>query len=110
MSFESLLTKTCSILRQPATPVDGFGTPSAAFAAAATGIPCRIVQRPATSSEGERPAQTSEAFSTIFLPFGTDVTARDQIQIGDDIYAVTQIYADAGGQSHHAEVQVRKLQ
>lgn len=81
---------------------DEWGLPVETLEAVAADVPALV--QPRSSREQPRPSGVEITDALIFLPYGTNVRADDEIHHGFNVYRVVGVPIDAGGASHHLEV------
>jgi hypothetical protein len=71
-----------------------------------SGIPCRI--RPASGREWSAGKVRDEVTHKAYFPIGTDLLAKDVVEIGGVRYEVVPPVGDAAGAGHHLETWLKE--
>ena len=105
MSFDSLLTGTCTLQRYTAgTAADEFGHLTKTWADT-TNVKCRVQQLGGKEmSSGIFP---QVATHRAYFRAGTDITHKDRVVYGAVTFEVVLVDADAAGAGHHVEVMMK---
>lgn len=84
MAVGAHLAHRCTIQRRPATTPDAYGQRSASFAAVATNVPCRLVQREIRAPLGSLAEQPVIIVTTVL--FGPDADVRETDRVTNVVF------------------------
>jgi hypothetical protein len=108
LSYESLLTNTCSILRFTEGAADGYGNPAKTWAYTYEDEPCRW-STPA-NREVKIGAEVVLADLQLFLGADIDVTEQDRVELNGATYEVlSSADRQDGMAAHHVECLLRSV-
>jgi len=105
VSFDSLLTGTCTLQRYTAgTAADEFGHLTKTWADTA-GVRCRVQQL--GGKEMASGIFPQVATHRAYFRMGTDITHKDRVVYGGVTFEVALVDADTAGAGHHVEVMMK---
>ncbi len=106
MSLERLMTQSCDVYRSTVAAATG-PEPVETFAAAATGVACRIWLNSAKELSDQH--QTTVTGWRAIMPYGTTLYSRDRLYCESRWYEVEMVNPNPGGQQHHVEAILRQV-
>ena len=106
MSFDSLLNKTCSIMRRTVTGTDSWNQPTYTTATVAT-PKCTIQPRSSRETEWDRLGVVYTHEMYLREP-SVGLLATDLVVCGGITYSVEAV-TDGAGRDHHLEVALKRV-
>ena len=104
--IRGMLNSRASITRYT-VDMDSGPDPDETAVTIASDVPCRLTVR--SGKETVENAEITEAKTTIFFEYGTDILEKDEVVIDSLKYLVHLVNPDPGGARSHVEVEALQV-